>query len=418
MSLAEGVQGVVSYKAYAVGTITANAEAVSSSDLGASGAQQLRRVASTLTLKKATYQSNEIRSDRQIFDFRHGVRTVDGSLSGELSPATYFDFVEAACRGTKGSALTITQAAMTSVAFSNSSSNCTFAGGDAHTQGIRIGDIIRFTGLTVVAANNNVNFLVTSMSGSNRVLGLYPAPTVGTADTTFSLTTNGTSGKSIYVPSSSFVSRKFGIEEYHTDLDLHRLFTECRVGGFKLSLPPTGLSTIEIPMVGRDMETASGGSSPFFTSPTAPTTTGILAAVNGLLQVQGSTVGVVTGATLDFNMNPTTNPVVGQSFVPEIFLGRANVTGQLTALFQDLTMLNYFVNETEVSVLMYLTATTAANSPAMTIYLPRVKFGGGDLPLQGEAGQTITLPFQALKYGTAGAGVEATTIRIADTEAS
>jgi hypothetical protein len=64
----------------------------------------------------------------------------------------------------------------------------TFAGGTPVTAGLRIGDIVRFTGLTVGGGlNNATNFLITGFSGtSNRVLAVYPAPTTATADTTFS----------------------------------------------------------------------------------------------------------------------------------------------------------------------------------------------------------------------------------------
>ena len=50
----------------------------------AASAQSLRRVTSDLDLRKDTYQSNEIRTDYQVADFRHGVRRVGGSLKGEV----------------------------------------------------------------------------------------------------------------------------------------------------------------------------------------------------------------------------------------------------------------------------------------------------------------------------------------------
>jgi len=56
-------------------------------------AQYLRRVTSSLNVTKETYQSNEMRADRQIADMRHGVQSVDGSISGELSPGTYEKFM-------------------------------------------------------------------------------------------------------------------------------------------------------------------------------------------------------------------------------------------------------------------------------------------------------------------------------------
>lgn len=418
MSLAEGVSASVRYKAYATGVISSNSQPTSSADPdGSTGGQILRRVSSTLDLVKDTYQSGEIRTDRQIADFRHGVKRVTGAVTGELSPKTWFDFFEASCRGTKGAALTLTEADLTSVACSNSGSTITFGGGAPVTLGLRTGDVIRFT-LMSTAGNNAINFLILGFSGtSNRVLSVYPAPTDQSADTAFSLTSNGATGKAIFMPSSSFVSRKFGIEEYHSDIDISRLYTECRCGGFDLGLPATGMSTISVPFMGRDMETASGGSAPFFVGPTAETTTGITAAVNGLVRVGGATVGVITGATIKMDLKPQSDAVVGQNYVPEIFLGRADITGQLTAFLENLTIVNYFKNETEIAVLLYLTTTSSASSPAMTFYLPRLKVGGANIPLQGEGGQTITLPFQALKADGTTAGDEATTIRIVDTEA-
>ncbi len=418
MSLAEGVARSIIYKKYATGVITANSQPSSATDPAVGSAQILRRVSSSLKLAKDTYQSNEIRSDRQIQDFRHGVKRVTGSISGELSPATYFDFFEASCRGTKSSAVTLSNTDFTSITSDNSTSTFIVAGGNPVTLGLRTGDIIRFTGLAATA-NNSTNYLITGFStANNRTISVYPAPTTdAVADSSFSVTSNGTSGKAVYVPSTSFVSRKFAFEVNSSDIDMSQLYTECRIGGFTANLPASGMGTIEVPVMGRDMEVYTGGSAPFFTSPTAATTTGCIAAVNGLLRVGGSTVGVVTGLNISMNLSPSSDAVVGQNFVPEIFLGRANVTGQMTAFLEDSTLLNDFKNETEISVLAYLTTSSAAAAPAMTFYLPRVKLGDADVATSGEGGQGITLPFQALKADGLTAGDDATTIRIVDTEA-
>lgn len=419
MSLAEGVQGSLIYKAYSTGVITSNVQPVSTVDPAVGSAKILRRVSSSLKLAKDTYQSAEVRADRQIGDFRHGVKRVTGSVSGEFSPGTYFDFFEAALRTTKSSALALSNTDFTSVVSDNASSSFTFASGNPITSGMRTGDILRFANLAAVA-NNATNYLVVGFGGtSNRQITVFPAPaTDATPDTTFNVTSNGTSGKAAFIPQSSFVTRKFGFEMNNNDIDVSRLFTECRIAGVTLDLPATGMAKIEIPVMGRDMETYSGGSAPFFTSPAAASTTGIFAAVNGLLRVGGSTVGVVTGLNIKLDLSPSSDAVVGQNFVPEIFLGRANVTGQATAFFQDLTLINDFKNETEVSIIAYLTTTSAVNSPAVSIYLPRLKFGDGNVSDQGEGGQSITMPFQALKADGTTAGDEPTTYRIVDTEAA
>lgn len=409
MSLAEGVQARVAYKAYASGAITANALATSSSDLGASGAQTLRRVSASLKLAKDTYQSNEIRSDRQITDFRHGTKRVTGSVSGEFSPATYWDLFVASLRSTQDDEITLTQSDLTSIA--GDGTKFSFASGDPVALGLRVGHIFRLSSAT---SDNSKNFVILSFGGtSNRDVTVYPPPSTFSADTSFTL---ATVGKSVNAPSAAFVSSKFGFEVYNEDLDIARLFTECRIGGFNLNLPATGMATVEFPVMGRDMEIYEDSEAPFFTSPAAETTTGIFAAVNGLIRVNGVNVGVVTGVTMSLNLNPSSDAVVGQNFVPEIFLGRANLTGQITADFQDADLIQNFTDEDEISVLLYLTTTSDAASPACTIFLPRIKFSDADVPAQGEAAQTLTLPFQALKYVGNGAGIENTTIQICDTE--
>ena len=415
MSLGEGVSCRVTYKAYSTGVIQSNSQPVSATDPAATGGQILRRTSSTLSLTKDTYQSAEVRTDRQIGDYRHGVKRVTGSINGELSPGTYWDFVEAVLRGTETSAVAKTEAEFTSVAADNATSKFTFGGGNPVTEGYRVGMVIRFTNLSETL-NNSKNFLITGFSGANNVeVSVSPAPTTMSADTAFNVTSVG---KRVFTPASGHVSRKFAIEHYFADLDIYELFTECRVGGMNFNLPATGNSTVEIPMMGRDMETGSGGSAPFFTAPADVTGTGILAAVNGLIRVQGVNQGVITGAQVNINLSPESPAVVGQNFVPEIFLGRTQVSGQITAFFEDLTLVNYFRNETEISVLLYLLASSADAADAMTIFVPKVKLGNAQAGIEGEGGVPITMPFQALRYLGSAAGIDQTTIAVCDTAAA
>lgn len=410
--IAEGVATRVSYKAYASGTMTSNSQDQAP---GASGAQTLRRTTANFSLSKSTYQSAEIRDDRQIADFRHGARTVTGSLQGEFSPQTYFELITAAHRDTAVASITKGASAFTSVVSSNTGT-FTMTAGNPVTEGFRVGDVIRFTGLAATA-NNSKNFIITSFTGTqSRTIGVYPAPTTDAApDTSFTITRPG---KSTLIPSTGFVSRKFGIEVYHSDIDIARLTTEARITGYRLGLPAEGMSTIEVMATGRDQVVTSASSAPYFTSPTAATTTGIFAAVNGLLRVGGTAVGTITGVDISFDLAATTKQVVGQNFTPEIFLGRANVTGNFNALLEDGILLNNFINEDEIDALLYLTTSSAAAADAVTIYLPRLKLGGADVQVSGEADTPISLPFQCLKYVGSGSGIEQTTIRVHDVAAT
>lgn len=93
------------------------------------------------------------------------------------------------------------------------------------------------------------------------------------------------------------------------------------------------------------------------------------------------------------------------------------VDGQLTAFFEDLTLVNYFKNETEVDVLLYLLASSADAADAMTIHLPKVKFGNAEIGLQNDQGVPLTLPFTALRYSGSAAGVDTTMVAFVDSAA-
>ena len=409
MPLAEGVSARITMKPYASGNITPGDGPNPATEPGPSGGQILRRVSSSLTLSKDTYQSAEINSHRQLADFRHGVRRVTGGIAGELSPLTYEALFEAAFRGTWDiTPISTTEAALTSLAADATLSTLTAGGGDPVAVGLRVGDVIRLTGASAVG-NNGVNFIITSFSGaSNRTIHVYPPPATMTADTAFTM---AAVGSTLIVPASGHVSRKFAFEIWNQDIDVAQLFTECRVGGFNVQLPPTGIGTVEFTVMGRDGVAFEAGAAPFFSSPAAETTTGLVASVNGLLQVNGVTRAVVTGANIQMELNPEGTPVIGSDLVPEIFLGRALVTGQMTALFEDMELINAFIDEDEISLLIYLTTSSAAATDALTFYLPRIKLGGASVDTSGEAGQTLTIPFTALKSSTG----DATTIRITDT---
>lgn len=415
MALAEGVSGRIAYKVHSSGIITPGVEPVFASDPGASGGQILRRVSSTLALSKDTYQSNEIRGDRQIVDFRHGVKRVQGNISGELSPLTYADFFEAAFRGTWAAAVTASQSDFTSVSADNATSKFTFSAGNPVTKGFRVGMMIRF-GTLSDADNNAKNFLILAFGGTqNREVTVYPTPDTMTADSAFTV---ASVGKSLVNPSSGFVSRKYAIEIWNQDVDVARLFTECRCGGFNAQLPASGIGTVDFDFMGRNMTMYEDSAAPFFSGPAAETTTGVVAAVNGLLRASGETIAVITGLNIQMQLSPSADPVVGSNLVPEIFLGRSNVSGQLTAFFENADLINDFVNESEIELLAYLTTTSAVNTPALTFYMPRVKLGGADLQTQGEGGQSITLPYQALKSTAveASTGIASTTLQICDSE--
>jgi hypothetical protein len=408
MTLESGVGVAVRYKTYASGAI---ADVGTPASPGASGGQVLRRVASTMNLQRETYQSTEIRSDRQVADYRLGTKRVQGDISGELSPGTYWDFMVGMCRGTAASEISKTQTEFTSVAATNSTSKFTVAASTWLSEGFKVGDVIRFSTLSV-AANNDVNYLITALSTVDATV--TPAPTDMSADTTFTVLRKG---KKVFIPSSSHTDTLFAIEHYHQDVDLSQLFKECRVGRMQLGLPATGLATSSFGFMGRDMEALATGSSPYLTAPTASTTTGLVAAVNGLLRFGGSNNALITGANINFDLQPSAEAVVGSLFVPEIFLGDAQISGDLSFLLQDFTQLSNYTSETALELHLLLETGGSAPHDFIKISLPNIVLTKHDIGVQGRAGVPVQAGFMARLKATA-TGYDSTTITIQDSAAA
>lgn len=135
----------------------------------AASAQLLRRVKSEVNLAKETYASNELRTDFQIADFRHGVRRVEGSLSGELSPGTYKDFFSYALKRDWAAVTAIASASIT-ITGTGPTYTLARAAGSWLTDGVKNGSVIRLSVGTFNAANVNKNLLVIDIADRKSVV--------------------------------------------------------------------------------------------------------------------------------------------------------------------------------------------------------------------------------------------------------
>lgn len=355
-----------------------------------SGAQAYRRVTSSLALSKQTYTSAEIRPDYQVADYRHGVRSIGGSINGELSPGTHSLVLAAALRKAFVAGISITGASIT-IAGTGPTYTVTRAAGSFLTDGFKVGDVIRLTVGTFSAANLNTNMFVTALTATvATVISLNGSALV--AEGPIGTATISVYGKKCMVPATAQTNDSFSVEHWHSDIGQSEVFRGCRVSQMDIGLPPTGMATLNTAFMGIDITT---GTAQFFTSPNAATSSGVLAAVNGAITVQGVQIALLTGLSIKINPSMTQLPVVGSNTFPDTFAGRVMVTGQMTALFSDGTLRDYFVNETEVSVACAFTTGNGASADFVTFVLPRIK-AGGSAKDDGEKGLVQTIPFTAL----------------------
>ena len=201
--------------------------------------------------------------------------------------------------------------------------------------------------------------------------------------------------------------KSFSIEDAATDIAEFRLFKGMAVSSLAVSIRPNQMVTGTFSMVGKDMsisgssvdptKTASSGNAPFD-------------AYSGALSI-GDAGGSLTAAAIvtgiDFTINNALAPtfVVGASTTPQLEFGMATVEGTITAYYEDDSLINRFLNETETALQVVVDDPTGSSD--YTWLFPRVKINGADVPVDNPTSRIITLPFVALYDST-----EATNIKL------
>jgi hypothetical protein len=401
MAIAKGVSKIVAYKKETTwGTLA-----------GAASGKQLRRVTANFNLTKEAYESNEIRTDYQVADMRHGVRTAEGSLNGELSPKTYSDFMASVVAKDFAAVTALTGLSLT-IAASGDNWSITRATGSFLTDGIKVGQVIRLTGATLDAANVSKNLLVASVSA----LALTVVVVNGSVMVPEGPETGDVSvvGKYSFAPLTGHTDDSYTIEEYYADIAQSEVYTGMKVGTMNVQLPATGLVTTDFSFMGKDL--TQTGTSQYFTSPTVQGTDGIFASVNGVLLVNGAPVGLVTSADFSVDRGMENATVVGSNSVADIFTGRIRVTGNFSTYFIDGVFRGYFDNEDVVSLVLLVTTSEAANSDFVSFVLPKIKVNSATKD-DGENGIIQTHSFTALLNDVTTSGLPATTIAIQDSAA-
>lgn len=389
---------------------------------GQASAQLLRRTQSTVDLNKDTYQSNEIRPDFQVADFRHGVRRVGGKISGELSCATWKDFIAMALKRDFTAGVSAAAVGLT-IAGAGPSYTVTRSAGNYLTDGFKVGRVVRLSVGALNAANLAKNLLITGLTATVATVIVVNGSAL-VAEGPVTGCTVSEVGKSTWIPQTGHTDKDFGLEHWYADLVQSELFLGCKIDKIGLNLPPSGMATIDLDVIGQDLaETAAkrGGiatTTQYFTTPTAVTSTGVMAAVSGVLRAGGASVANITGLTLEIDPTYSGDPVVGSNVIPTLFPGKVMVSGQFTAYFDSVTMRDAFVNETEIDLIAVFTADNTAASDFIAFSVPRIKVGGASKS-DSDAGLVQTFPFTALLNVNGGTGIatEKTTICVQDAQA-
>jgi hypothetical protein len=187
------------------------------------------------------------------------------------------------------------------------------------------------------------------------------------------------------------------LEDAALDVSEFRLFSGMTVSTATFSIAPNQMVNTTFEMVGQTMTqnatTASTGG-----APTGPTSVQPFDSYNGGI-FEGGTgtsdeLGIVT--SLEFSIANSFAPtfVVGSDFAPHLEYGMSVVEGTLTCYYEDSTLIDRFLNETETE-LQFEVDVPGGTAPYV-FYMPRIKYNGASVPLANPQSRLITLPFVAL----------------------
>lgn len=401
MAVAQGINKVIAYKK----------ETQWAQPPGDTNGKTLARITGTGTLNKATYESAEIAQHRQVEDFRHGTRTANYAFNGELAAGKYADFFAAGLMQAWQTAPTT--GALVNVTAAATAPHFVRATGSFLTDGFKVGDVFRWAGWVAPAtANNAKNLLITALTATEMTVVALDGTAVVAKASGDSVTAT-LAGKRTWTPNSGHTDDSFWFEDWYSDVGQSEQFAGCKLQTMGIQLPSTGIATLDLAFLGRDIVTDT---SQFFTNPAPVSQSGKLAAINGVVILDSGQSLVVTGMTFSTDFTLSSDTVVGSNVAPAINRGRLRATGEVTVLFEDAAMRDAFLNETIVKLVGVFTASNAASADFVAFSYPAVKLGGA-AKSDGEQSVVQTLPFTAIKSGATGDTLD-TTLAIQDSLAT
>lgn len=174
-------------------------------------------------------------------------------------------------------------------------------------------------------------------------------------------------------------------------------FVGSRLSGMSLSLSPDEIVTGSFRILG----TAHTADTAIIAGATygAATTTAPMAGVDVTSLAVSGVAGVdYMNMTMEVDSGLRVQRKLGAVAARGIGFGRRQITGTLTAYFEDLTAYNAFLNNLSPSI----TAAITDGTNTYTLVLPKIRLTGGEVPTPGnDQDMILTLNYQAVYDGTA-----------------
>jgi len=201
------------------------------------------------------------------------------------------------------------------------------------------------------------------------------------------------------------------IEKGFGDIDQYFKYNGCKVNSLSLSITASGFQNCSFDFVGAKETT---GASSFDSTPTDLGKQSFDGFAIATIEEGGVAIGNVISIdslTISNDLDTDQYSIGGAGQRDELPEGLVSVTGTLTARFEDLTLYNKAVNDTESSLKIIYTLGTgvgSAGNEQIEFLIPELTFAPQSPAISGPKGIMVELPFIAY-YGD---GSEGSTLQI------
>lgn len=191
--------------------------------------------------------------------------------------------------------------------------------------------------------------------------------------------------------------RSFTMVRHFSDIQTadkpYYIYTGVEINTMSLSIAADQMITGTFGVVGKGQTLATDLTALGTPTYNPESTTTPLDSFTGTLDEGGSSIAVITEITLELANGIEPRFVVGSKDTIKPSDSRSNLTGTISAYFEDSTMVEKFINETESSIVLTL---PDADGNELKITIPRIKYTGGQPDVSGEGPVVLSMPFQAL----------------------
>lgn len=340
----------------------------------------LRNTGGIPAVTRDSLVSNELDGSRETSAIRTGNKQVSGEYSIELSSSSQDDLLAGAMTSSWVSGVSQTAVNVAVVA---SAKTFTRSTGSFITDGVEVGDLIAFTDL---AGNNKLPFVVTAVSATVVTGAGIPHVLEDQASTATDYKTGDTLGTGNLCKTYSILT---WLKGKCGGADSYILTKGVEFTGFTVEQSVNAMVTGSFPFIGLSQEIVSGppaGSTFTIDFDAAPFASVDVSAFNGDAQLKLIDTFTITndnGASAQFEL--------GNQSVAFVERGRAANTFSLAGKMYDTSMLNLFLNETQVT----LTSILSGQDGAMSFTLNSAEITSATPEIGGPESVTLSIEGQA-----------------------